>query len=114
MARSPVPVELHVDADDRLPEQVEVSLYYIVSEALTNVFKHAHASVVHIDLTEEDAEIRLSVRDDGVGGADRSGGSGLTGMTDRVEALGGTMRVTSPTGQGTSLVVTIPTRDLAR
>lgn len=108
VARSPVPVELHVDADRRLPEQLEVSLYYIVSEALTNVFKHAHASVVHIDLTEEDAEIHLKVRDDGVGGADPSGGSGLTGLTDRVEALGGTMHVTSPTGQGTSLVVTVP------
>ncbi|MFB9838497.1 sensor histidine kinase [Actinoallomurus acaciae] len=109
VARSPVPVELHVDADGRLPEQLEVSLYYIVSEALTNVFKHAHASVVHIDLTEEDAKIRLRVRDDGVGGADPSGGSGLTGLTDRVEALGGTMHVTSPTGRGTSLVVTVPT-----
>jgi signal transduction histidine kinase len=108
VARSPVPVELHFDADRPLPEQLELTLYYVISEALTNVFKHAHASVVHINLDREDSDIRLTVSDDGVGGADPSRGSGLTGLRDRIEALGGIMRVTSPTGKGTSLVMTIP------
>jgi signal transduction histidine kinase len=107
VARSPVPVELHIDADRRLDEEIEVSLYYVVSEALTNVLKHANASTVRVDLAEQDSQVRLTVRDDGVGGADPTRGSGLTGLRDRVEALGGTMQITSPTGHGTSVVVTI-------
>jgi signal transduction histidine kinase len=108
VSRSPVPVELHVGTDQRLPEQLEVGLYYVVSEALTNVFKHAHASEVRIDLTQQDSEVHLTVRDDGVGGADPSEGSGLSGLKDRIEALGGTIGITSPTGKGTSLAVMIP------
>ncbi|WP_285625376.1 sensor histidine kinase [Actinoallomurus iriomotensis] len=107
VARSPVPVELHIDADRRLDEEIEVSLYYVVSEALTNVLKHANASTVSVDLAKQDSQVRLAVRDDGVGGADPTRGSGLTGLRDRVEALGGILQITSPTGHGTSVVVTI-------
>jgi signal transduction histidine kinase len=106
--RSPVPVELHINALRRLPEQIEATIYYIVSEALTNVLKHANASVMHVDLTMEDQRLRLPIRDDGHGGADLGRGSGLIGLTDRVAALDGTMQVTSPIGEGTSLLITIP------
>jgi signal transduction histidine kinase len=106
--RSAVPVELTVNANQRLAEPVEVAAYYIVSEALTNATKHAHASVVHVTLNVQDATLRLSVRDDGDGGADPGQGSGLTGLRDRVEALNGTIQISSPTGDGTSLTVEIP------
>jgi signal transduction histidine kinase len=106
--RSPVPVELDVDTDRRLPEELEIGLYYIVSEALTNILKHAHASMVRVGLDQEDSQVRLTVRDDGVGGADPARGTGLIGLKDRVEALGGTIQVTSPAGKGTTLLVTIP------
>jgi signal transduction histidine kinase len=106
--RSPVPVKLHTDARRRLSEQVEATIYYIVSEALTNVVKHANASVVHVDLSMQDESFRLSIHDDGHGGADLGRGSGLIGLNDRVAALDGTMQVTSPTGEGTSLLITIP------
>jgi signal transduction histidine kinase len=95
----------------RLPEQVEVAMYYTVSEALTNVAKYAHASEVDIELRLEDEVARLSVHDDGVGGAHFGGGSGLVGLRDRVEALGGGIHVVSPSGGGTSLIVDIPVRD---
>jgi len=107
--RSAVPVELDVRADRRLPERVEVAAYYVVSEALTNAAKHAHASVVHVDLEAEDSIVQLAIRDDGVGGADPARGSGLIGLSDRVEALGGRIEIASPTGRGTSLLVRIPT-----
>ncbi|MCW2914206.1 MAG: histidine kinase,GAF protein, partial [Actinomycetia bacterium] len=107
--RSAVPVELDVRADRRPAERVEVAVYYIVSEALTNVAKHAHASVVHVDLTVDDAIVRLSIRDDGIGGADPSHGSGLIGLQDRVAVLGGSIEIASLAGDGTSLLVTIPT-----
>jgi signal transduction histidine kinase len=106
--RSRVPVEFHIHVRRRLPEQIEATIYYIVCEALTNVVKHANASVVHVDLTMEDERFRLSIRDDGHGGADLGRGSGLVGLTDRVAALDGTMQVTSPIGEGTSLLITIP------
>jgi signal transduction histidine kinase len=104
----PVPVELHINARQRLPEQIEVTTYYIVSEALTNVLKHANASVVCVDLNMESENLRLSIHDDGQGGADLSHGSGLIGLNDRVAALDGTMQVMSPIGEGTSLLITIP------
>ena len=106
--RSPVPVELRIHARRRLPEQIEVTIYYIVSEALTNVLKHANASVMRVDLDMEGQKLCLSVRDDGQGGADLGRGSGLIGLCDRVAALDGTMQVTSPIGEGTSLLITIP------
>jgi signal transduction histidine kinase len=106
--RSAVPVELEVHAERRLPSHVEVAAYYVVSEALTNAAKHAHASVAHVDVEAFDGVLQLSIRDDGAGGADPSRGSGLIGLTDRVEALGGTIEVVSPVGEGTSLLVTLP------
>jgi signal transduction histidine kinase len=106
--RSAVPVELNVRCDRRMTEGVEVAAYYVVSEALTNAAKHAHASLVHVDLEAEDAIVHLSIRDDGVGGAAPGQGSGLVGLKDRVAALGGTIDIASPNGAGTSLFVDIP------
>jgi signal transduction histidine kinase len=103
-----VPVELDLRTGQRLPDQVEVAAYYAVSEALANAVKHARASVVHVELDIPDATLRLAVRDDGIGGADPVKGSGLTGLRDRVEALGGTFDVTSPAGGGTTLLIEIP------
>jgi signal transduction histidine kinase len=83
-------------------------LYFVASEALANAAKHARASVVRLVLAVGAGVVRLSVRDDGVGGADPAGGSGLIGLKDRVEALGGTLVITSPKGEGTSMVVELP------
>jgi signal transduction histidine kinase len=106
--RSSVPVKLNVRSERRLPDGIEVAAYYVVSEALTNAAKHADASRVQIDLHLEEETLCLSVVDDGVGGADPSGGSGLIGLKDRVEALSGTIEVKSPPGRGTRLDVEIP------
>jgi signal transduction histidine kinase len=106
--RSAVPVELELRGDRRLPERVEVAAYYVVSEALTNAAKHADASAVHVDVNADESIAQLAIRDDGVGGADPVRGSGLIGLTDRVEALGGTIQIASPPGRGTSLLVRIP------
>jgi signal transduction histidine kinase len=106
--RSAVPVELDLRAWRLLPEPVEVAAYYAVSEALANAAKHARASVVHIELDTPDALVRLAIRDDGIGGADPARGSGLTGLRDRIEAVGGTLQVTSFTGSGTTLLIEIP------
>ena len=106
--RSAVPVRLDLDLDRRLPEQVELAAYYVVNEALTNTAKHAHASAVHIELDMPDTVVRLVIRDDGIGGADPAEGSGLTGLRDRIEALGGTLEVASPAGNGTTLLIEIP------
>jgi PAS domain S-box-containing protein len=106
--RSAVPVELAVHMETRLPEPVEVAVYYVVSEALTNTAKHAHASAVHVAVEARDGVLELSIRDDGSGGADPTRGSGLIGLTDRVDALGGTIEVASPVGQGTTLLITLP------
>jgi signal transduction histidine kinase len=105
---SPVPVALNAEVVGRLPERVEVALYYTVSEVLTNVVKHAHASDVRVDLVMEHRTVRLAIHDDGIGGADLAGGSGLVGLKDRVEALGGVIEVLSPPGRGTSVLVQIP------
>jgi signal transduction histidine kinase len=106
--RSALPVELDLRAEGRWPEHVEVAAYYVVSEAITNAAKHAHASVVHVELDTLDTVVRLAIRDDGIGGADPAKGSGLTGRRDRVEALGGTLDVTSPARGGTTLLIEIP------
>jgi signal transduction histidine kinase len=105
---SGVPVELDLHAVRRLPEHIEVAVYYVVSEALTNAAKHAHASVVRVELEAGDTTLRLAIRDDGVGGADPAKGSGLVGLCDRIEALGGTLQVTSPAGSGTTLLIETP------
>jgi signal transduction histidine kinase len=103
-----VPVELDMHLPHNLPPTVEVAAYYVVSEALTNTVKHAQASVVHVTAMRVDGTLELAVRDDGVGGADPAQGSGLTGLRDRVEALGGTIEITSRAGGGTSLFARIP------
>ncbi|HET9558237.1 MAG TPA: CHASE3 domain-containing protein [Actinomycetota bacterium] len=106
--RSAVPVELEVEVPARLAEPVEVAAYYVVSEALANTAKHANASVIHVRVQAGDDRLQLSVRDDGVGGATPGRGSGLVGLTDRVQALGGTITIHSPAGQGTRLQIDLP------
>jgi len=108
--RSPIPVHLEVGLDGRLPDHVEASAYYVVAEALTNATKHAHASTVMVTAEADAARgvLRVSVRDDGTGGADFTRGTGLVGLKDRVEALGGTIEVESAHGMGTRLRVAIP------
>jgi signal transduction histidine kinase len=106
--RSAIPVELDVRTESRLPEPVEVAAYYVMSEALTNVAKHAQASVVRTTVEVRHGVLELFIRDDGSGGADPARGSGLVGLTDRVNALGGTIEVSSPAGQGTTLRVWLP------
>jgi signal transduction histidine kinase/PAS domain-containing protein len=106
--RSAVPVELDMRVETRLAEPVERTAYYIVSEALTNTAKHARASVVHVAVEARDGVLGLSIRDDGCGGANPARGSGLVGLTDRVDALAGTIRVASPIGAGTTLLITLP------
>jgi signal transduction histidine kinase len=105
--RSPVPVDLTVRVAGRLPDRVELGAYYIVSEALANVAKHANAETVTVSVEAGRGVLSLSVRDDGVGGADPDG-SGLTGLRERAEALGGTLKLTSPPDRGTSVDVRLP------
>jgi signal transduction histidine kinase len=106
--RSAVPVRLDVQVAGRLPEQAEMAAYYVVAEALTNAVKHAHATVVEVHVDAGDDMLRVRVRDDGLGGAGFGHGSGLIGLRDRAEALGGQMRLDSPPGAGTALAVTLP------
>jgi signal transduction histidine kinase len=112
--RSAVPVEVEAPLLARLPEPVEVAAYYVVSEALTNAAKHARASVVQVEARTADGRLRLRVRDDGVGGAEVGSGSGLIGLADRVQALGGTITITSPEGRGTTLEVELPADSAGR
>jgi signal transduction histidine kinase len=102
-----LPVDLHADIP-RLAAEVETTAYFIVAEILTNVVKHARATATSVKLTINDSNLDIEVRDDGVGGADPSKGSGLTGLLDRVEASNGTLVVTSPLGRGTTVKATIP------
>jgi signal transduction histidine kinase len=106
--RSPIPVELDVRTEGRLPESIEVAAYYVVSEALTNAAKHSRASRVKVEVQARDSALRIAVRDDGVGGADVTRGSGLLGLKDRAEAIGGTISLESHQGVGTSLIVELP------
>jgi signal transduction histidine kinase len=106
--RSTVPVELDLRVEGRLPGQIEVAAYYLASEALTNAAKHAHASVVKVELEADGAGLKLAIRDDGIGGADSGKGSGLVGLRDRIEAVGGKLQITSPAGNGTTLRIEIP------
>ena len=107
-SRSPIPVDLQLQADARLPEPVEVNAYYVVAEALTNAARHARASSVRVEVGTTADVLRVAVRDDGDGGADPARGTGLTGLKDRVEALGGRIVLVSPRGAGTSLRVEFP------
>jgi signal transduction histidine kinase len=105
---SPVPVHLDVHLDQRLPESVELAAYYVVAEALTNVAKHAEAASVDVKVEAGADMLRVMIGDDGRGGADVAVGSGLVGLVDRVEALGGHLTLQSPRGCGTNLVVALP------
>jgi len=106
--RSNVPIDVDVKLDERLPTPVEAAAYYIASEALTNVAKHAQANAVELTAAHDNGVLTLEVRDDGVGGVDAGRGSGILGLTDRVEALGGTISIASPPGAGTTLTVRLP------
>ena len=106
--RSTVPVEIGDMPDAQLPESIEAGAYYLIAEALTNVAKYAEASLVRVRVEASDARVVVEVSDDGVGGADPSAGSGLRGLADRVEALGGSFDIASPGGAGTSLRAEIP------
>jgi signal transduction histidine kinase len=106
--RSPVPVELEVALEARPAQSVEIAAYYVVSEALANTVKHAHASAVDVRVWQVDDRLRLRVHDDGVGGADTTTGTGLIGLVDRVEALGGRFALESPVGSGTEILVELP------
>jgi signal transduction histidine kinase len=106
--RCSIPVELNVDVVGRLPESVEVTAYYVVAESLTNTVKHAQAEEVTASAYLDGNTLCLTIQDNGVGGADPDKGSGLIGLTDRVEAVGGRLRVASPYGGGTTLTVTLP------
>jgi signal transduction histidine kinase len=106
-SRSPVPVAVQAD-EERLPPPVEIAAYFVVSEALTNVAKYAQASSASVSVRRDDDVLRVDIADDGVGGADAAGGSGLRGLADRVEALGGHLLVTSPPAAGTVIVAELP------
>jgi signal transduction histidine kinase len=110
--RSAMPVRLDLDLelelDRRLPEPVELAAYYVINEALANTAKHAHATSMDIQVAAGGGFLRICVRDDGHGGADPSHGTGLVGLIDRVEALGGQLTLHSPPGAGTTLNVALP------
>jgi signal transduction histidine kinase len=103
-----VPVQLTMGLDGRLAEQVEVAAYYVVCESLANVGKHARASSATVAVSRQDGHLVVEVVDDGMGGADTERGSGLRGLADRVEALGGRLRVWTPHGGGTRVRAEIP------
>jgi signal transduction histidine kinase len=106
--RSPIPVEVSVDVPERPPASVETAVYYVVSEALANAIKHSGATAVSVDVVGDSRSVRATVTDDGVGGAERGAGSGLTGLSDRVHALAGSFGVASPRGGGTTIAVELP------
>jgi signal transduction histidine kinase len=108
--RCPVPGHIDVAVEQRLPDPVEVAAYYVVAEALTNTAKYARASAVKVRVETQGANLIVSVDDDGIGGADPRKGSGLIGLKDRVEVLGGDMHIASFAGSGTSLRITIPVK----
>jgi len=107
-AAAPVPVRLDVRVDERLPEQLEVAAYYLVSECLANIGRHAHAAAATIAVGRDGGQIVVEVTDDGCGGADTEAGTGLRGLADRVEANGGRLRVWSPHGRGTRVRAELP------
>jgi signal transduction histidine kinase len=109
--RSAVPVRVDVQVAGRLPEPVEIAAYYAISEALTNAAKHAHASAAEVEVAAGDGVLRVWVRDDGSGGADFGHGSGLVGLKDRIEALGGRIWLHSPPGAGTVVQIALPLDD---
>jgi signal transduction histidine kinase len=107
-----VPVTLEVDGRKRLPGPVESAVYFVVSEALANVAKYAHATQATVAVRQVNGSVTVEVADDGIGGADAAGGSGLRGLADRVAALDGTLSLESPEGRGTRVQAEIPWADL--
>jgi signal transduction histidine kinase len=99
---------MRVQTNGRFPPSVEIASYFVVSEALTNTTKHAQAQHAEVLVEERNGWLRLCISDDGIGGADPSTGSGLVGLRDRVEALGGAIMVSSPAGKGTTIIVSLP------
>ena len=110
--RAPMPVELSVAVPDRLDQAIEAAAYFLVSEAITNAAKHARAAAVNVDVMATDDTVVVTIADDGVGGASAGQGSGLSGLVDRVEAVGGRLEITSPPREGTRLVARLPTNVL--
>ena len=108
VARSPVPVTLHVDVAQRPPAAVESTAYFVVNEALANVAKHSHATKASVAIVRQGDRLVTEISDNGVGGADPERGSGLHGLADRVAALGGRMHVLSPAGGPTTVIVELP------
>jgi PAS domain S-box-containing protein len=106
--RAPVPVTLTTTLSQDLPQAIEAAAYYVVAESLTNVAKYAHASEARVDVATEQARVVIEIADDGVGGADVGEGSGLRGLADRLEALGGHLDIRSRTGEGTQVHAEIP------
>jgi signal transduction histidine kinase len=107
-ARAPVPVRLTVEVEGRLHERLEVAAYYVVCESLANIGKHAQATSASVDVARMNGDIVVEVVDDGIGGADSERGTGLRGLADRVEALGGRLRVWTPRGGGTRVRAEMP------
>jgi signal transduction histidine kinase len=108
VARAPVPVRISVEIEGRLPEAIEMAAYYLIAESLANIGKYAQASSATVELARSNGDLHVEVADDGIGGADTERGSGLRGLADRVEALGGQLQVWSPHGGGTRLKAEIP------
>jgi signal transduction histidine kinase len=108
VARSPIPVELDIDLDGRPPTSVESAAYFVVSEALANIARHAHATRAHVGIARTGDRLVVEVRDDGIGGADPAAGTGLAGLVERVTGMGGTMDLLSPRGGPTTLLVELP------
>jgi signal transduction histidine kinase len=106
-------VELDLELEDRLAEPIDVATYYVVAEALTNAAKHADASLIRVTGDARDGVLHVCVQDDGKGGASPARGSGLVGITDRIEALGGTLVLRSLPGAGTSVELALPITDRA-
>jgi signal transduction histidine kinase len=107
-ARATLPVEVNGLPSERLPEPIEAAVFYVVAESLTNVSKYASARSARVELARDDGLLVVEVADDGVGGADASKGSGLRGLADRVEALGGNLQVSSEGGRGTTVRAELP------
>jgi signal transduction histidine kinase len=108
VAAAPLPVQLTVTLPGRLSEQLEVAAYYLVSESLANVAKHAHATSATVEISRSNGQVAVEIVDDGIGGANTENGSGMRGLADRVEALGGRLRIWSPEGGGTRVRAEIP------
>ncbi len=107
-ASAPLPVRLTVAVDGRLPERLEVAAYYVICESLANIGKHAQATSATVEIARKNGDVVVEIVDDGVGGADSERGTGLRGLADRVEALGGRLRVWTPRGGGTRVRAEMP------